>query len=444
MSKKKLLSINLNEFNLKFLIDGAKQYKCKNIKKFLKLKNIKTFCVDKIQDKNLDPWVQNISVNSGQRSSKHRIFNLGEKIPKNLIQIWDYLSKNNYKCGVWGSMNTNFKDNNNIKIFMPDPWNNKTNLKPVELISIYKLSRIYARDYTDFKISKNLIHFYNFFIYLLKSIKLFELFKIFPKYLLILINKGFKNYFFVFIFDIISLLIFKNISKKSNLHFSLIFLNSLAHFQHNNWDEKNNYKYYFFFTDQIFSLIFKIAKNYGSIIIYNSFSQKRINSRYLIRPKNPSNFFKQRGIKFNKFHSNMTNGFIISFKNDKDFKNGINKINNLIICGFKVFETQTIKKNQLFCRVQILSKKDFSNFEISNIDIKKNFFYDKKFQKFKKNNQIDIFEFINSVSFIKTTSKHTPDGMLFYNNFDVSNKKKIENTKIFKLIKNHFVYGKKE
>ena len=114
---------------LKFLINGANQYKCKNIKKFLKLKNIKTFCVDKIQDKNLDPWVQNISVNSGQRSSKHRIFNLGEKIPKNLIQIWDYLSKNNYKCGVWGSMNTNFKDNKNIKIFMPDPWNNNTNLK---------------------------------------------------------------------------------------------------------------------------------------------------------------------------------------------------------------------------------------------------------------------------------------------------------------------------
>ena len=34
MSKKKLLAINLNEFNLNFLKYGAKKYNCKNINKF--------------------------------------------------------------------------------------------------------------------------------------------------------------------------------------------------------------------------------------------------------------------------------------------------------------------------------------------------------------------------------------------------------------------------
>ena len=37
--------------------------------------------------------MQNISINSGQRSSKHKIFNLGEKIPNDIKQIWDLLSK---------------------------------------------------------------------------------------------------------------------------------------------------------------------------------------------------------------------------------------------------------------------------------------------------------------------------------------------------------------
>ena len=91
MNKKTLLAINLNEYNLDFLNKGARKYDCYNIKKFLKLKNIKTFSIDKIQDKNLDPWVQNISINSGQRSSKHKIFNLGQKISNNIDQIWDYL-----------------------------------------------------------------------------------------------------------------------------------------------------------------------------------------------------------------------------------------------------------------------------------------------------------------------------------------------------------------
>ena len=52
MSKKKLLAINLNEFNLDFLKYGANKYNCPNIKKLLKFKKIKTYSIDKVQDKN--------------------------------------------------------------------------------------------------------------------------------------------------------------------------------------------------------------------------------------------------------------------------------------------------------------------------------------------------------------------------------------------------------
>lgn len=39
MTKKKLLVIHLNEFNLDFLVKGAKKYNCKNIIKIL-IKNL--------------------------------------------------------------------------------------------------------------------------------------------------------------------------------------------------------------------------------------------------------------------------------------------------------------------------------------------------------------------------------------------------------------------
>ena len=439
MNKKKLIAINLNEYNLNFLKIGAKKYNCQNIKKFLNLKDIKTFSVDKIQDKNLDPWVQNISINSGQRSSKHKTFNLGEKITDNINQIWDDLSKKNYKCAIWGPMNTNFRNHENIKIFLPDPWNFNTNLKPVELNKIYQLSRAYAKDYTDFKIIKNLGLFYDFFWYSIKSLALFELIKFFPRYFKIIIQNGIKNYFLFFIFDIISLIIFKNISKKFELNFSLIFLNSLAHFQHNNWDEKENHKHYFLFTDQIFSLIFEISKNYKSLIIYNSFSQKIIKTCYLIRPKNPENFFKSMNVNFCKFHSNMTNGFILSFRNKNDFNDALKKINNMIICGFKLFEIKVLKKNQIFCRLQIKSRKDLSKIKIDFGKIKKNLFYDKDQIIQAKINKIDIFEFVRNISFIKTTSRHVHEGSLFYENLNLKKNKKIENIKIYKIIKNYFL-----
>ena len=75
--KKNLLAIHLNEFNLEYLIKGSKKYNSKNLKKILELKKIKTITKDKIQNKNLDPWVQGVSINTGQKSKIHKIYNLG-------------------------------------------------------------------------------------------------------------------------------------------------------------------------------------------------------------------------------------------------------------------------------------------------------------------------------------------------------------------------------
>ena len=66
--KKKLLTIHLNEFNYEFLKYGAKKYNCSFINKILKFNKIKTFSIDKEQDKNLDPWVQSVSINTGIKS----------------------------------------------------------------------------------------------------------------------------------------------------------------------------------------------------------------------------------------------------------------------------------------------------------------------------------------------------------------------------------------
>ena len=72
--KKKLLLIELNEFNLKFLKKGSKKYKCKNLLYLLKnLKYCRTFTKDKTQDYNLDPWVQWVSIHTGKNSTKHKI-----------------------------------------------------------------------------------------------------------------------------------------------------------------------------------------------------------------------------------------------------------------------------------------------------------------------------------------------------------------------------------
>ena len=68
--KKKVLAIYINEFNYEFIDKGAKKYKCKSISKIFNKKKIITYTKDKIQNKNLDPWVQNVSINTGNHPNR--------------------------------------------------------------------------------------------------------------------------------------------------------------------------------------------------------------------------------------------------------------------------------------------------------------------------------------------------------------------------------------
>ena len=114
------------------------------------------------------------------------------------------------------------------------------------------------------------------------------------------------------IFDIISVILLKNLNKKRT-DFSIIFLNSIAHFQHNNWDEKKSFKSFFLLLEKLFEQLNELEKKYDSIIIYNGFTQKKITTEYLIRPINPENFIKNLNINFEKIEQNMTNGALLFF-----------------------------------------------------------------------------------------------------------------------------------
>ena len=438
---KKILVIHLNEFNLKFLKNGALKYKCKNINKFLKYKKIKTYSVDKIQDKNLDPWVQSVSINTGLKSKNHKMYNLGQKVPKKLNQVWDILSKQNIKCAIWGTMNSTYINNKNIKIFFPDPWNNKTLIKPNKLNNFFKLPRVYAQNYTNFEISKNLNSIFSFLTSCFKYGIMSYFIKHIFLYLKIFISSGFKNYFLFFLFDIISLKLFNNLTKNKDLNFSLIFLNSLAHFQHNNWDEKKNYYKYFLLTEEIFKFINIIGSQYSDILIYNGFTQKKIKPEFIIRPKNPKIFLKNIGIKYININLNMTNGGIISFKNKNQKNLSIKLLKNYNILGFKLFKITDLGLKSIYFSIQIKSKISFDSIDhdLNNKDkLIKNIFYDNKHSRLQTTYlNSDFKKFKNDMVFIKTTGKHFHEGHLLMKN-KIINLKVIQNKDIFLILKNYF------
>ena len=436
MFKKKLLTIHLNEFNYEFLRAGAKKFKCSNIIKLLKYNKIRTYSKNKVQDKDLDPWVQTVTMNTGKSTKSHKIYKTGQSIPKNLIQIWDVLSKKKLNSAVWGTMNTNLKDNIHIKVFFPDPWNKQTKIKPLILKKAYNLPRSYAENYTDYKIYKNLQNILEFIIICIKFIPFIGLIKITKIFIQSFLTKGFKNYNLFFLFDLISIYIFENLIKNKEINYSHIFLNSLAHFQHNNWDEKENYKIYFRYTDAISEKILHLSKEYDQVLIYNGFTQNKIKTEFLLRPINPKKFLKGIGIKFKKLSTNMTNGGILEFTSLNDRNSCRKKLKKFNIFGYNFFELKNLNKNRIFFRIQVKSFKKINPYNSIKF-IKKNISYDTKRKlDLSKDENLNI-NFFKKIKFLKTTGKHYYEGHLLTKK-KLINKNRIENREIFELIKIFF------
>ena len=98
-----------------------------------------------------------------------------------------------------------------------------------------------------------------------------------------------------------------------------------------------------------------------------------------------------------------------------------------------MFEFKKIKKKELFIRVKIRSKKNLSSLNTNFQNFESLIFYEDKDKILKK----DI-NFINSIVFSKSTSRHTSNGELFYKGLKIK-KNKAENIKIFNFISNYFL-----
>ena len=431
-----LLAIYLNEFNSKYLLKGARKYKCKSILKVLNFKKVRTYTKDQKQNFNLDPWVQSVSINTGKPSKLHKIYKLGQPLKKDLVQIWDKLSKNKISCSVWGAMNSKFKENKYIDYYFPDPWNFRDSTWPKNLMGIYYLPNYYAKNYLKFNFFKFFYYSIIFVFTLFFNSKLLNLMKDFFFSLYLFLKRGIKNFILFFLFDLIFLNLFKYSRSKKKSSFSIIFLNSIAHYQHNNWNEPDNEKYFFSFVEKIFSNILILKKQFNSIIIFNGFTQKKINAEYLIRPKNPG-VFLSKFIKFKRLEQDMTNGGFIFFNSKKDKNNAFQILNQLYCFQKKIFDLKKYKNNSIFYKINLKSKNylnehDFKNREKHTIKSLV------EILRGSENNikKIDIGPFfIKNVSFIKTTGVHSPEGLILYENFKILEKVKlIENHKIFNYI----------
>ena len=445
---KDLLLVEINECDFNYFLYGSKKYNYSEIKKFLlNKKKLNTFTNDKLEGFNLDPWVQWVSVHTGKLSKNHKNYRLGQKLNKSNEQIWDRLSKKKITSTIWGAFNSTLNSYKNIDLFFPDPWSFKENAFPKDFNNFLKLPRYYAKNYptvNKFKatyyglILLNKIIFSKSFFYLFKNS--FELLKIF-------LFSGLKTFNLYFFLDLISLLTLKSNLKKNKSDFTIIALNSFAHYQHNYWNDKRFEHIYFWYLNKIIKIINEISKSYNSTIIFNGFSQKKIKNEYYLRPNNPKQFLRKANLDYLSIEPDMTTGAIVNFKSIEDKNKAIKKLRSLKIYDYPIFGIQNYKnKKRIFYKFSLVSKKNkyyFKSLEKKNY---KNYFKKpKKISKkniIKKEDKLLIDYILKDIIFLKSSSKHVREGVLYYKNFIFLKKNiqksRIHNIDIFKNIINHF------
>jgi len=101
MTNKKLLQVELNEFDPQFLRHQAEKLNLKNTLKFLDFTHSETMTDDKIEHQGLDPWVQWVNVHTGVPSDIHGIKRLGDTRGQKTSQIWEALAKGGKRWAVF-------------------------------------------------------------------------------------------------------------------------------------------------------------------------------------------------------------------------------------------------------------------------------------------------------------------------------------------------------
>ena len=96
----------------------------------------------------LEPWIQWITVHSGESYHEHGVFNLDEGHTSPAPRIWDLASRAGLRSWICGSMNVAMAPGFQGWM-LPDPWTTHVPPQPAELVPYFEFVRRHVLEYTN-------------------------------------------------------------------------------------------------------------------------------------------------------------------------------------------------------------------------------------------------------------------------------------------------------
>ncbi len=418
-----MLIIELNEFNAQLLIDAAAQFKLPNIAHLMSFNHSMTNSPEKNERYGLDPWVQWVSIHTGAKAKEHKIWHLAEADKLELDQIWEKLAEGGLTYGVWGVMNARYRKNDACKFFFPDPWTYTEKAYPASINNFLSLPRYYAKNYLD-------LRFFTLIKESLKTLKFLtlhlpSLISFFPAIFSTLIRCRFNSVSLFASFDLINAALFSHFRKRYDPKFCIIFLNTMAHFQHHCWPKNNrlskkNKSVLELIDKAVGTLMANCDKN-EPIILINAFTQENTAelNETLYRQKDPESFFRKINLPSCTVEQLMTNDSQLIFSSETDRNLASDVIKSAEINGKQVFDVQIREDDKLrfFCQ--------FNYWGPLSKDLSITF-----------NNGIALPFYQHFEAIVKRTGSHVRNGDIFSKNIQIP--RELMNYELAKFIGQHY------
>lgn len=235
-SARPLLVVELNEFDPEHLLSGSRRLGLRAAERWLSLPRSRTTTEDEREHHGLDPWVQWVGIHGGMPASSHGIRRLGVTRAQNWPQVWHVLAGAGLTWGAWGPMNAPRGDATGCAFFMPDPWSFDETAHPPEFDDALALPRYAARNYLDLDRQEVLAGGLRMLRFLARAENLGVSTRFAADLARGVAAAGPSIHAFTTLLDLLSARLFVALRQRTRPDFSLIFLNHIAHLQHQFWE----------------------------------------------------------------------------------------------------------------------------------------------------------------------------------------------------------------
>jgi hypothetical protein len=340
--------VELNEFSVELFEQASEALDLRNVRRLLAMPRSATTTDDAIEHHGLDPWVQWVSVHTGQASDRHGVMHLGDTPGKlGCRQLWEVLGDRGIHSGVWGAMNATRNDTATCDFFLPDPWTFSESAYPAELDDLLALPRYYARNYLDVSAFAFLTGCLRLARYLPGSGAMRAILRSIPLAARGILRNGVDNRVLFSLFDLFSTALFVANRHRHPVRFSLVFLNSIAHLQHHRWRLEDGLPADVAFAmrciDTCLGMLFEDLRPGEAVVVMNALTQRNVapdEDLVAYRQVNPSAFLDAAGFSKHRVEQLMTSDGHVFFATRADRDHAVEALSEARVDGRVLFQTE--------------------------------------------------------------------------------------------------------